>query len=44
MPAPPGGADAISCHDPRFACHHTISPLGATFWARLVERTVAPAA
>ncbi len=38
-----GGADPIQCHDPRFDFNDAILPIGATFWARLVERTLAPA-
>jgi hippurate hydrolase len=36
-----GGDDPIQCHDPRFDFNDAILPLGATFWARLVERTLA---
>jgi len=38
-----GGDEAIMCHDPRFDFNDAILPIGATFWARLVERTLAPA-
>ncbi len=36
-----GGDDPIQCHDPRFDFDDAILPIGATFWARLVERTLA---
>jgi hippurate hydrolase len=36
-----GGDDPIQCHDPRFDFNDAILPIGATFWARLAERTLA---
>jgi len=36
-----GGDDPIQCHDPRFDFNDAILPIGASFWARLVERTLA---
>jgi hippurate hydrolase len=35
-----GGDDPIRCHDPRFDFNDAVLPIGATFWARLVERTL----
>ena len=36
-----GGEAPIQCHDPRFDFNDAILPIGATFWARLVERALA---
>jgi hippurate hydrolase len=36
-----GGDDPVQCHDPRFDFNDAVLPIGATFWARLVERTLA---
>ena len=38
-----GSDDAIQCHDARYDFNDAILPIGASFWVRLVERTL-PAA